>query len=286
MYAASRAESMWVVALIVLPFSFCILTIYSLIHECEHGLFHTDRRINEVAGILLSVFFPGSFSFLRYCHVGHHSRNRSECELFELYYPHENRLKKAVFFYFLYLGGFWFSVPFASVVLLVLPWFSRTWLVQRSVSASAMINGIPLRALTTIRLEGLFVIAAHAALIYFLDLNPARYAILMLAQGVNWSCQQFLPHAHSPLDVIDGAYNLKVHRFYQALLLNFNLHLAHHQHPRVPWNYLDRFDDPGRRRPGYFEAFARFWRGPQPISEFQAEVGVRRDSSVIRPSSM
>jgi len=73
--------------------------------------------------------------------------------------------------------------------------------------------------------------------------------------------------------VLDGAHNLRAARFYEVLLLHFNWHLAHHQHPRVPWLYLPRYDDASRVRPGYLTAFLRFWRGPQPTEPLAAQRG-------------
>jgi len=248
-------------------YAFLFLPQYSLLHEAEHRIFHGNEHVNDAFGVLLAAFFPGSFTFLRACHLGHHRRNRSDAEMFDLYYPTDNLLWKRAYFYGLYLGGFWLSVPVATVLLILWPGLLRNQLVQDSTSAAAMVNGIPKPFLRRIRLECVGTVLLHAGMYVALDLRPGSYLALYALAGINWSAQQYINHAESPRHVLNGAHNLKPHPLYEALLLNFNWHLAHHQHPKVPWLHLPRFDDPSRVRPGYLGAFVRFWRGPRPCHE-------------------
>jgi len=265
-WAASRAQSWGAVLAYGVAFSFLFLPLYSLLHDAEHRVFHTTPWVNELFGTLLAAGFPGPFSFLRACHLGHHRRNRSDAEMFDLYYPSQNLRRQRVIFYLLYLGGFWLLVPVAMVLILVWPKAIRSQLVKDP-SAVAMVNGIPESFMRRIRWEGLGVVLLHVALVYGLELSPGRYLLLYALYGLNWSSQQYVTHAASPRHVLNGAHNLKAWRLYELLLLHFNWHLAHHQHPRVPWLYLPRYDDTTRVRPGYLTAFLRFWRGPQPTQE-------------------
>lgn len=266
-WLAARASAWPGLLAIGVVYSFLFLPQYSLIHEAEHRVFHSRERINDGFGVLLAAFFPGSFTFLRACHLGHHRRNRSDAEMFDLYYPTDNLAWKRAYFYFLYLGGFWLAVPVATVVLIVWPGLLRKQLVQDSPSASAMVNGLPKPFLQRIRLECLGVVLFHGALFVALDLRLTSYLLLYALAGLNWSAQQYVTHADSPRHVLNGAHNLEASPLYEKLLLHFNWHLAHHQHPKVPWNHLPRFDDPTRVRPGYLTAFLRFWRGPRPCTE-------------------
>jgi len=246
-------------------FSFLFLPLYSLLHEAEHRAFDRDRRINDAFGVALAALFPGSFTFLRACHLGHHRRNRTEAERFDLSGPADSLAQKRAAFYALYLGGFWLTVPLATVLLLVNPRLLRAALIQDAPGAAAMLGGVPRAWLRRIRLECAAVVALHAAVVMGLHLSPAVYLLFYGLAGLNWSSQQYVTHAASPLHVTDGAHNLRAHALYAALLLNFNWHLAHHQNPGVPWIHLPRYDDPTRLRPGYLRAFVRFWRGPQPL---------------------
>ena len=115
-----------------------------------------------------------------------------------------------------------------------------------------------------IRLEGVGVVLLHVALVYGLGLSPGRYLLLYALYGLNWSAQQYVTHAGSPPARAERGAQPAAARLYELLLLHFNWHLAHHQHPRVPWLYLPRYDDATRVRPGYLTAFLRFWAGLGP----------------------
>ena len=130
-----------------------------------------------------------------------------------------------------------------------------------------MVDGIQPWYLIRIRLESLAVVLIQLGIFFALDLNWKTYFLMYGLFALNWSCQQYIPHADSPRDVINGAHNLETNSFYSALLLNFNWHLAHHQYPNIPWIHLPKFDDKTRERPGYLKAFIRFWRGPQPMAD-------------------
>jgi fatty acid desaturase len=263
-WLASRAQGWPGVLGAGVAFSFLFLPLYSLLHEAEHRVFHARPAVNEGFGLLLAAFFPGPFSFLRACHLGHHRRNRGDAEMFDLYYPGDDVRRKRVIFYSLYLGGFWLLVPLAMAVVLVAPGALRGRLVKDP-SAVAMVEGIPESFMRRIRWECVGAGVLHGGLVLGLGLSPGRYLLLYALFGLNWSAQQYVTHAHSPRHVLEGAHNLRAHPLYESLLLHFNWHLAHHQHPRVPWLYLPRHGDLTRERPGYLTAFLRFWRGPKPV---------------------
>lgn len=262
-WLASRATSPWGVLGYGVAFAFLFLPLYSLLHEAEHRVFHARPWVNEAFGMLLAAFFPGPFTFLRACHLGHHRRNRTDAEMFDLYYPSESLTLKRVYFYFLYTGGFWLVVPLTLLSMIVWPRILRSQLLKDP-STVAMVHGVPEGFFGRIRLESVGVVLLHVGLVAGLGLSPGRYLLLYALYGLNWSAQQYITHAASPRHVLNGAHNLKAWWVYESLLLHFNWHLAHHQHPRVPWLYLPRYDDPTRVRPGYLTAFLRFWRGPQP----------------------
>jgi len=266
-WLASHSSHWYVVLAIAIVFSFLFLPLYSLLHEAEHRVFHPHTPTNDIFGFLLAAFFPGPFTFLRACHLGHHQRNRTNAEMFDLYYPDDNLLAKRLYFYALYLGMFWLAVPVATVIFLLWPGLLRTRILQGDPSTSNMINGIPSWYMLRIRLECLAVGLIQGTIFFVLDLKLFPYLLLYGLAGINWSSQQYINHADSPRHVLNGAHNLKAHPLYSALLLNFNWHLAHHQHPNVSWLHLPDFDDPTRIRPGYWGAFVRFWRGPQLIGE-------------------
>lgn len=268
-WLAARAVTPWGVLWPAVAFAFFFLPTYTLLHDAEHQVLHRARWMNEALGVLLACFFPGSFTFLRLCHLGHHRRNRSEVERFDVLEPGDDVWARRGYFYFLYLGGFWAVVPLATVLLVVWPSGLRTRLARLHADSEAMVAGVTDAMLRRVRLEAALALAMQGVgLVTF----GWTWALLQAAGGLCWASQQYVTHADSPRDALDGAHNLRAPRLYEALLLHFNWHLAHHQHPKVPWLYLPQFDDPRRARPGYFRSFVRFWRGPRPAAGAHPEV--------------
>jgi fatty acid desaturase len=63
--------------------------------------------------------------------------------------------------------------------------------------------------------------------------------------------------------VLSGCANLGMPLWLKPVYLNFNLHLAHHQNPRIPWIHLLRFIASGRGRMSFFRNYVRLWKGPR-----------------------
>ncbi len=264
---AARQSSYLAVVGIGVCFSLLGLTLYALMHETFHRSLSDNDRINEIFGVALSALFPGSYTMMRATHLGHHRRNRTDAELFDAYYPGESVWKKRAFFYAMYIGTFWLTVPAAMFLVIVWPSLLRARLLMDGPHTSAMIQGVPKRYFQRIRLESLGALLLQVVLFWALDLNWVSYLTLYGLYALCWSSQNYITHAFSPRDILNGAYNLRIGKLYSLLLLNFNWHLAHHQHPSVPWIHLPRLDDKTRERPHYVWAFLRFWRGPQPCTE-------------------
>src|SRR5215468_11644785 len=131
LWSAAHAPHWTVLALAAFVFSFANNTIFSLQHECVHGTFHPNRRVNELAGVLFAAFFPTAFAIQRISHFGHHRRNRSDLELYDYYLPHQSRWLKTYWIYCLLTGSYWAIIPVAVLVYLFCPFLFRARLFQR-----------------------------------------------------------------------------------------------------------------------------------------------------------
>ena len=78
-----------------------------------------------------------------------------------------------------------------------------------------------------------------------------------------WSSQNYVNHAFSPRDIINGAHNLKMPLWLKPIYLNFNMHLAHHQNPHVPWLHLPSFIKSRKGGISFYRNYTRLWKGPQ-----------------------
>jgi fatty acid desaturase len=275
--------------LAIIAFSFVNNTIFSLLHEAVHGIYHENRHLNEWAGRLLAAFFPTGFNFQRIAHLGHHRRNRTDAEIFDYYKPGDNLLVKYAQWYGILTGLYWLLPPLSSLVFLLCPTSLLKWAIDRSershlayqTSADGMLSGFKNAPFTKIKLEIIFSILFQIALIYLLDLNWLGWLGCYVAFGFNWSSLQYTDHAFSELDVHDGAWNLRINRLVRSIFLNYHHHRAHHQFPHVPWLHLGRYVDEAEEQPSFLSIYLKMWLGPRPYPE---TVSIETGSS--RPEQM
>jgi fatty acid desaturase len=270
--AVSNSESWLLIAAGAIAFSFVGNTLFSCLHECVHGIFHPNQRVNDAFGVLLAVFFPTGFALQRAAHMGHHDRNRSDEELFDYYYPDDSRVLKSIQWYGIISGIYWIFVVIGWWLYLLCPFLFRRKLWQRRGPAIAEHTSGPAYARSfseappvRARLELVFTISLQAGIFVALDLTAAGWLICYLAFGINWSALQYADHAFSPLDPLEGAWDLRVHPLVQAVFLNYHLHHAHHCQPSLPWIYLPRHVDESRPRPRFLAHYLRMWLGPKPV---------------------
>jgi fatty acid desaturase len=260
-------------------FSFVNNTVFSLLHEATHGIFHGNQRINDWAGRFAAAFFPTSFTLQRSFHLTHHRNNRTELEQFDYLRPHDNRFLKLAQWYSILTGIYWFFAPMGNIVFFIAPSVFRRGLLRKTDStvacqtgADAYLGSLDRASVPKIRLEILLSAAIQSALILGLDLTLLGWGCCYAAFAVNWSSLQYADHAWSPLDVHDGAWNLRVNPVVRVLFLNYHHHLAHHQQPQVPWIHLPKLVDPERPRPSFLKIYLQMWLGPRRLPAVQAAV--------------
>src|SRR5206468_1526751 len=92
LWLGSWVESWWATLAAGIAFSYLLLTNYALFHEAGHGNLHSCPKVNRVLGTIAGMLFPMPFSMFRVTHQGHHLRNRTDHEMFDLYYPTDRKL--------------------------------------------------------------------------------------------------------------------------------------------------------------------------------------------------
>ncbi|MGA8220361.1 MAG: fatty acid desaturase, partial [Candidatus Acidiferrales bacterium] len=121
MWAAGQVHEWRWVALLSLAYGIVMNSGYAMLHEGEHNLLHPNPKVNQIAGALLALFFPAPFHLIRQGHIGHHIRNRSDDEAFDLYFEDENRFWKYVQLYGTLTGMFWVLIYLTNFVVLFRP---------------------------------------------------------------------------------------------------------------------------------------------------------------------
>lgn len=268
--AASRSSGP-ALLLCALLFSYVNHTIYALLHEAVHGAFHPRRRINDAAGRWAAAFFPTSYRLQRAFHLTHHRHNRGRSEQWDYLRPGDNKLLKLAQWYAILTGIYWLFVPLASLLYLTWPGVLQAASLRESSLAQQTASDTYLGSLDGLdrrlaRQDALFSIALQTTMALALGLTWKGWLVCYAAFAFNWSSLQYADHAFSPLDVKDGAWNLRTHPIVRRLLLNYPLHRAHHQHPHASWKDLPRLVDPDEEpQPGYLEQWLKMWKGPRKL---------------------
>lgn len=264
---ASLVMSWWVVFGVGVGFSYLLLTNYALLHEAAHGNLHSHPRVNRILGFLTGCLFPIPFSMICLTHQGHHLHNRTDSEMFDLYYPHDNRVLKYVRWYGILLGLFWPLIPLGAVLFSILPRPLRERAFGTPQSTSYMFSRVQYADVRAVRLELLAIIAFFVGLHWLLSLQWTHTLVLYACFSFNWSTRQYVGHAFSKRDIIDGAWNLRHNGLMTWVLLHGEYDKTHHRRPDVSWVYLPRLTPADDERPSYFRQYWRQWLGPRPNTE-------------------
>jgi fatty acid desaturase len=267
LWLGSHVEARYAVLAVGVAFSYVMLTDYALLHEASHGNLHPDSRVNYRLGFITGAFFPMPFSLIRSTHQGHHLRNRTDFEMFDLYYPTDNRFLKYGQWYSILCGLFWPVVPLGAVLFAVCPAVLRTRAFRIARSSSYILGDVRRAQVRAIRGEVLLIAAMFAALAWLFELQLVNTLVLYTCFSINWSTRQYVGHAFTRRDVIEGAWNLRHNSIMTWVLLHGEYDLNHHRRPDVPWYYLRRLSPAGERRPSYVRHYWRQWLGPRPATE-------------------
>jgi fatty acid desaturase len=283
LWSASHAPHWTMVIAAAMVFSFANNTVFSLMHECVHGVFHPSRRVNDAAGVVFAGFFPTAFEIQRISHFGHHRRNRSDAELYDYYLPHESRWLKTYWVYCLLTGFYWSIIPVAMLVYLVMPWVFRSRAFHEGPARlwgfSEFVRDISDAPVCRIWPQALFTALFQITVWTALDLDWIGWLACYWAFGLNWSSVQYTDHAWSPRDTHEGAWNLRFWRITQAIFLNYNLHLAHHRRPGVPWNQLPDHVRPDDPAPSFWTIYLGLWLGPKKAPDASGPISIARRST-------
>jgi fatty acid desaturase len=267
LWLGSWVEEWYLVLGVGVLYSYVLLTNYALLHEATHNNLHSRPGVNRWLGVVTGMFFPVPFSLVHITHQGHHLRNRTDAEMFDLYYPTDNRLVKYARWYSILCGLFWPVIPLGAVLFAVCPGVLRARIWRRDRSATFILNDIRSSEVRAIRGELALIVAFFAGVFWLLELSWINTLVLYGCFAVNWSTRQYVGHAFTRRDVVEGAWNLRHNRLMTWVLLHGEWDLNHHRNPHVSWYYLPRLSAKGEPRRGYFRQYWRMWLGPRPATE-------------------
>lgn len=269
-YLVGRFQTWWQVALLAVGFGVLMNSVYSIIHEAEHAMLFANRKVNEAGGVLMALFFPAPFHLLRQGHIGHHLRNRSDDEAFDLYFESDNVVWKWLVWLGILTGLYYVLVIISNVVAVVCPFildrkhFRIEDRVKVDRASAAFLESFNPSYLRYIWAEGVAAIALHTSIVWAFDIPIWHYIALYASFGFMWSAMQYVHHFGTERHVTRGARNLFIFAPLDAVWLNHNWHQAHHEHPTVPWVHLPALAEPTAQRRAFLPwAYLRMWRGPR-----------------------
>ena len=266
--AVSRVQTGWGLALLTFAFGVLMNSVYSIIHEAEHAMLFPSRQWNDFFGAFMALFFPAPFHLIRQGHLGHHLRNRSDDEAFDLYFEGDHRLWRCLVLYGIVTGCYWIVVVLGNLVFLFFPFAvnKRYWEFDRP--SAAFMESLNPRYRRLIQLECAAVIVLHTLVVWLLAIPIWKYAVMYFGFGFLWSAMQYVHHYGTERHVTRGARNLWIAEPLDRLWLNHNWHLAHHEHPTVPWIHLPTIGRTENPKRGFLPwAYLKMWRGPKRAAE-------------------
>lgn len=263
-WLTAQADTWWHIALLAVAFAVLGNSIYALMHEAEHGVLLPSRRWNDLAGSLLGLFFPAPFHLLRQSHLGHHYRNRSDDEAFDLYFDDDRPVWKWLQLYGILTGFFWLTIVLANAVVLLSPDLMKKKLLRFDRPSAAWANSLNPRYWRVVQVEGLAAIVFHASIIWLLQIPLLSYCLVYLGFGISWSAMQYVHHFGTERHVIDGTRNLWIWKPLDLIWLHHNWHHTHHEHPTVSWIHLPTLSkQQNATREFLLWHYLRMWRGPR-----------------------
>jgi fatty acid desaturase len=212
----------------------------------------------------MALFFPAPFHLLRQGHLGHHMRNRSDDEAFDLYFEGENPLWRYIQMYGILTGCYWIMVVIANPIVLLFPALLQKKHFEFDRQSAAFMESLNPRYARYIQAEALAVILLHAGIVWLFHIPLLSYFLMYFGFGFTWSAMQYVHHYGTERHVTRGARNLFLWGPLDRVWLNHNWHQTHHEHPTVPWPYLPEIGQRENPQRGFLvKAWMRMWRGPR-----------------------
>ncbi len=274
-WLAAYWSSGWAIAGLAIVFGIVMNSVYSIIHEAEHAMLFPNPRANEIVGVIAALFFPAPFHLLRQGHIGHHMRNRSDDEAFDLYFEGDNVLWRWLCWLGILTGLYYLLVVASNVIAVVAPFiFDRKhFRLERHVkvdrASAAFLESFNPSYTRLIWFEGAAAVALHGLIIWGLAIPIWHYVALYATFGFMWSAMQYVHHFGTERHVTKGARNLFIFRPIDLIWLNHNWHRSHHEHPTVSWVHLPRLaEEDGQTSRGFLPwYYLRMWVGPKKTTE-------------------
>ncbi len=259
----------WFLLLLELYF-FCLMMqgVFSMMHEGFHDHAHRRKSVNNVMCWLASTLFGASATFIKVNHIGHHYRNRTDAEMVDYVKPDESRVKKTIAYYLGIVGGIWIGASLGSLIITLIPdvWLQKLQKSSESNTYAAALGDFTEPDFHRIRIEVVAGLFFWIAAWWLLGFSATTVLLAYGAFAFSWSSLQWIYHVRTPLDVVEGTYNLRSSRLVRWFFLNFNYNLTHHRDPGLRWQLLHKVSNLEETRP-FWRTWLSIAKPPSPIPD-------------------
>ena len=203
-------------------------------------------------------------------HAAHHKLLRAACRAHggrEVNTAGDSFFLKCCQWYGTLAGLFWPCIPVCATLFAACPPTIGLQLFSGPPFGNANVKDITPRDLRRIRLELLLTLVVFTVLLWLFQWRWLNLLVLYGCFSVNWSTRQYVGHAFSKRDIVEGAWNLRHNWLMSKVLLHGEWDLTHHRHPEVSWYYLPTVASPDEPRLGYVKQYWRQWLGPRLATE-------------------
>jgi fatty acid desaturase len=261
-----RMLPLWVRAGAVVLFCLMMQGVFTMLHEFCHRNAHRNARVNYLIGWITSTMFGTAPTMLQVQHWGHHRRNRTAAERGEFIHAGEDAFAKTVAYYVAILGGIWLGCFLFPLVSPLLSYAASRRLArhERFNTFAAGFGEFTASEWRRMQIEGIVLLVFWSALVRFGPWTWQTLAIAYAAFAFSWSSLQWIYHLHTPIHVVEGAYNLRAPAIVRWLFLNFNYNLTHHRRPSLPWQELHRQSNIRETQPIWYR-YVLVFRPPVPF---------------------
>ncbi len=244
---------------------------WALIHEAIHGVLFPSRGVNRLVGRTQAILFGAAFDLLRWGHLLHHALNRTQRERSEVYVAGKDGLPWfTLSYYFRLTGGlYWFEVLGALIFLLPRP--AIRWAASRLGGEHNVVDPLTDKLLVpatlrAVRIDGGLVLALYGLAFSLYGEHAWMLVLALMGRAFLISVVDNAFHYGTPLNDTKYARNLSLPAWASALLLNFNLHGAHHLKPGLAWWELPGYHRHSRAgfQGNWIGALLHQFRGPIP----------------------
>lgn len=242
---------------------------WALLHEGIHRNLHPHRAVNDALARLAFVLFGAPYAVIATAHLLHHRHSRTSREYVELYDPDKVAPGAARFDYYFNLLGGLYLMEVASLFVMLLPRRLARAAADRLDQPGRLTGDVLRYVVSSSRFPGArrdawAILIAWGAAFALYGAQAWILALALYGRAVLISVGDYIYHYDTPTGDPKHGLNAAAPRWLHAMLLNFNCHGVHHQHPAMPWPMLARYVPAcGGYGPSWFLLMARQFAGPR-----------------------